>query len=145
MAKAPRRPRRFETPEELSEAWEAYKRKCDNQKVLTHHFVAKNSDYLSKKLRQAITYTIEGFCVDCHLPRQDFYQTYAVKEGFSDIAALMREECEVDARSKFELGITPPSLAPLWMSKYGYATKSDNNIVGGGVPVVIRDDMKDDD
>ena len=35
----------------------------------------------------------------------------------------MREECEVDARMKFELGVIDPRLAGLWMSRHGYSTK----------------------
>jgi hypothetical protein len=113
MAISPGRPRRFETPEDMAAAWEAYKKKCDNQKVVTHHFVAKKGDFLSKKLRRAITYTIEGFCADARLARQDFYENYASKDEYSDIVTLIREECEVDARSKFELEIIPAQLAPL--------------------------------
>lgn len=42
----------------------------------------------------------------------------------------MKEECEVDARKKFELSIIPSQLAGLWMSKYGYTTKTDTNVSG---------------
>ena len=42
----------------------------------------------------------------------------------------MREECEVDARKKFELQMIRSQLAGLWMSKYGYTTKQDTNISG---------------
>jgi len=48
----------------------------------------------------------------------------------------MREECEVDARIKFEVGALPSQLAGLWMSKYGYSTKTDSSVTGA-VPVVI--------
>ena len=37
----------------------------------------------------------------------------------------MREECEIDARMKFELGVIDPKLAPLWMSRYGYSAKPE--------------------
>ena len=42
----------------------------------------------------------------------------------------MREECEGDAREKFELGYINPKLAGLWMSKYGYNTKEVNYNTG---------------
>jgi hypothetical protein len=42
----------------------------------------------------------------------------------------MKEECEVDARKKFELGAVPSQLAGLWLSKYGYTTKNDMNLDG---------------
>lgn len=121
---------RFKTPEELAETWEAYKADCDNQMVLTHDFSSKNSEFVSKELRRSITYTIEGFCVFAKIPRSAFYDTYEKKKGYSDIVTRMREECEVDARKKFELQMIPSQLAGLWMSKYGYTTKQDTNISG---------------
>lgn len=36
----------------------------------------------------------------------------------------MREECEVDARQKFETGVIPVKLAGLWMSKFGYTVNA---------------------
>ena len=56
----------------------------------------------------------------------------------------MREECEVDARKKFELQIIPSQLAGLWMSNYGYSMKNDSNIIGS-IPVVISGDDKLED
>ena len=131
------RPRKFVTPEELSAAWEWYKTHCDNKNVLTHEFSAKNSEFISKELRRAVTYTIEGFCVYAGIARSAFYDSYESADGYSDIVTRIREECEVDAREKFELGIVPSQLAGLWMSKHGYSTKTDTNVTGS-VPVVIN-------
>lgn len=119
------RPRRFKTVKALSEAWEQYKDWCNDQKVLTHDFSAKNSEFVSKELRRSVTYTIEGFCVWVGMPRQSFYATYASDDRFCDIVTRMKEECEVDARMKFELGIIDTKLAPLWMSRHGYNTKTE--------------------
>lgn len=121
---------RFKNPEELQETWEMYKENCDSQMVLTHDFSSKNSEFVSKELKRSITYTIEGFCVFAGIPRSAFYDTYANKKGYSDIVTRMKEECEVDARKKFELSMIPSQLAGLWMSKYGYTTKQDTNISG---------------
>lgn len=121
---------KFKTVEELVEAWEAYKYDCDNQMVLTHGFSSKNSEFVSKELKRSTTYTIEGFCTFVGLPRSAFYDTYMNKKKYSDIVTRMREECEVDARKKFELQVIPSQLAGLWMSKYGYTTKQDTNISG---------------
>lgn len=107
-----------------------YKEDCDSQMVLTHDFSSKNSEFVSKELKRSITYTIEGFCVFAGIPRSAFYDTYANKKGYSDIVTRMKEECEVDARKKFELSMIPSQLAGLWMSKYGYTTKQDTNISG---------------
>ena len=133
------RPRRFKNEKALSNAWEQYKEWCNNQSVLTHEFSSKNSQFVSKELRRSVTYTIEGFCVWVGLARSNFYETYAEDERFRDIVTRMKEECEVDARMKFELGIIESRLAPLWMSKHGYSVKTENN-VSGSVPVVISGD-----
>lgn len=121
---------RFKTPEELEETWEMYKDDCDSQMVLTHDFSSKNSEFVSKELKRSITYTIEGFCVFAGIPRSAFYDTYAERKRYSDIVTRMKEECEVDARKKFELQVIPSQLAGLWMSKYGYTTKQDTNVSG---------------
>lgn len=133
------RPRKFKTVKALEEAWEEYKAWCNNQTVLTHEFSSKNSEFVSKELKRSITYTIEGFCVYIGLARSTFYQIYGEDERFSDIVTRMKEECEIDARMKFELGVIDPKLAGLWMSKHGYTTKTDTN-VSGSVPVVISGD-----
>jgi hypothetical protein len=38
----------------------------------------------------------------------------------------MKEECEIDARQKFENNTLNSRLAGLWMSNYGYSTKSES-------------------
>lgn len=121
------RSRRFKTAQELADKWSEYKEYCDNRMVMTHDFSSKNSEFVSAELKRSVTYTIEGFCVYAGLSRQDFYATYADDKRFCDIVTRMREECETDAREKFELGIIPSQLAGLWMSKYGYSTKQDVN------------------
>lgn len=122
------RPRRFETVEQLELAWEAYKERCNNRMVLTHDFSSKNSEFVSKELKRSVTYTIEGFCVYVEIARSKFYEIYASSEEFRDIVTRMREECEIDAREKFELGAIPTQLAGLWMSKHGYTTKAESDI-----------------
>lgn len=128
------RPRKFKSVKALMCAWEAYKAWCDGQEVLTHDFSAKNSEFVSAKLKRSVTCTIEGFCVWAGLNRQAFYSTYANDPKFCDIVTRMREECEVDARMKFELGVLDTRLAPLWMSRHGYSTKTE------AVPVESQED-----
>ena len=122
------RPRKIKSVKALEEAWEEFKDYCDNQIVLSHEFSAKNSEFVSAELKRSITYTIEGFCVYIGLGRQNFYSTYVDDEKFHDIVTRMKEECEIDARRKFETGMIPSQLAGLWMSKYGYSTKTDAEI-----------------
>ncbi len=121
------RSRKFGSVKALETAWEAYKAHCDNRMVLTHDFSAKNSEFVSKELKRSITYTIEGFCVFAGISRASFYERYANEERFADIVTRMKEECEVDARAKFELGVIPSQLAGLWMSKHGYSTKTEGD------------------
>lgn len=120
------RPRKFKTAKALSEAWEQYKAWCGNQEVLTHAFSAKSSEFVSKRLRRSVTCTIEGFCVWAGLARSNFYETYAADERFRDIVTRIKEECEVDARMKFELGVIDAKLAPLWMGRHGYSAKQED-------------------
>ncbi len=119
------RPRKFSSVKALEDAWTDFKKYCDNQVVLVHDFSSKNSEFVSAELRRTITYTVEGFCVWSGISRAAFYERYANTEKFADIVTRIREECEVDARAKFELGAIPPQLAGLWMAKYGYSTKQD--------------------
>ena len=121
------RPRKIKSVRALEEAWAEYKAYCDNQPVLTHEFDSKHGEFVSAKLTRAITYTIEGFCVYVGLARSKFYETYAEDERYRDTVTRMRDECEVDARRKFELQMIPSQLAGLWMSNYGYTTKADNS------------------
>ncbi len=122
------RPRVIESPEAMEALWEEYKLYCSDQKVLTHEFSSKNSEFVSKNLRRNITATIEGFCVWLKMARSAFYNTYANDERFKDIVTRITEECEIDARMKFELGIIPSQLAGLWMSKHGYTIKNENDL-----------------
>ena len=103
---------------------------CNQKLVLTHDFSSKNSEFVSAELKRSVTYTIEGFCVYVGISRSAFYERYAGDEKYADMVTRMREECEIDAREKFELGIIPSQIAGLWMSKYGYTTKQDTNVSG---------------
>lgn len=119
------RKRKIKSVKALEEAWQEFKDYCDNQIVLSHEFSSKNSEFVSADLKRSITYTIEGFCVYIKLSRSAFYETYGNDENYSDIVTRMHEECEIDARKKFELQMIPSQLAGLWMSKYGYTTKTE--------------------
>ena len=133
------RPRKIKSVKALEEAWEEYKGFCDNQMALSHEFSAKNSEFVSAELKRSITYTIEGFCVFIGLARSTFYQIYGEDERFSDTVTRMKEECEFDARRKFELQVIPTQLAGLWMSNYGYSTKAETNMEMKNKVVIVDD------
>ena len=70
------------------------------------------------------------------MTEQNFYTTYNKNPKFEYVIARIREECEVNTREKFELGMIPTKLAGLWMSKYGYTTKQEDSVTGAdGGPV----------
>lgn len=117
--------RRIRSPRMLAQLWDEYKQDCDHQQTLVSEFSAKNSEFVTEALPRSCTYTIEGFCVYLGLARSAFYDTYANDPRYSDMVTRMREECEVDARRKFELQVLPSQLAGLWMSRHGYTTKTD--------------------
>lgn len=121
---------KIKSSEDMEHMWGTYKQDCDNQLVLSHDFSSKNSEFVSAELKRSITYTVEGFCIFVGISRQQFYSNYAEKKRYADIVTRIKEECEVDARKKFELQMIPSQLAGLWMSKYGYTTKVENNLSG---------------
>ena len=133
------RPRKIKSVKALEDAWEEYKQFCDNQVVLSHEFSSKNSEFVSANLKRSITYTIEGFCVYIGMARSTFYQIYGEDERFSDTVTRMKEECEIDARRKFELQMIPSQLAGLWMSNYGYTTKADTKTEIKNKVVIVDD------
>lgn len=130
------RPRKIKSVKAMEDAWGEYKDYCDNQIVLSHEFSQRNSQFVSAELRRKTTYTIEGFCVYIGLARKAFYDTYANDERFTHIVTRMKEECEIDARMKFETGQIPSQLAGLWMSKHGYTTKTDANVTADVVTII---------
>lgn len=138
------RHKRF-TVKQLEEKWEEYKKQCDNKSTEKTEFSQKEGMFCTGYKRTYVTYTIEGFCVFIKLSRQAFYSYYRDDPRYVDMVTRMREECEVDAREKFETERIPTKLAGLWMSKYDdYKQKQeielpkDNNI-----EVIIKSDVED--
>ena len=120
------RSRKIQSVAKLRELWEAYKCECDNQVALRHEFSQKKGEFVSAELGRSVTYTIEGFCLFLDISRQTFYNHYANNDQYIDMVTRIREECEVDARKKFELELIPTNIAGLWMSRYGYGAKPDD-------------------
>jgi hypothetical protein len=72
-----------------------------------------------------------------------FYLLYDKEDKLQSVIVRMKEECEIDAREKFENGTIDSRLAGLWMSNYGYSTKTDAT-VEADVGVTIIDDLGED-
>ena len=114
---------KFRSAKQMWEAWEQYKRECDNKTVSVTEFSAKNSEFVTADIKRPVSCTITGFADFCDMTRQNFYATYAHNPKFDTVIARIAEKCETDAREKFEQGSLDPRLAALWMSNYGYSTK----------------------
>lgn len=134
------RPRKFKNPKEMEIKWEEFKEYCDNKTAICHEFSSSKGTFVSVELKKPITYTIEGFCVYIGILRQDFYDIYANNKKFYDIVTRIREECEIDARRKFEQGTIPTQLSGLWMSKYGYTNKQETT---SSSTVTVNDNFLD--
>jgi len=113
----------------MERLWDEYKESCDSYEAITHEFCRKTGAFVSTKLNKPVTYTIEGFCLFIGMSRNAFYDTYdGSGNEFHYIVTHVREECEVDARRKFETGQLPTQLSGLWMSKYGYCTSANDKM-----------------
>lgn len=130
--------------EALEAAWEEYKEQCDSRTVVTTTFSQKSGQFVTAEIPHPVTYTVKGFCAFVGMTEQAFYALYDKDENLEPVIARMKQDCEIDAREKFENGTIDSRLAGLWMSNYGYSIKTDaevNNKVG----VTIIDDSGEDD
>lgn len=126
MANKNGRPRKIKTPKALETLWQEFKDYCDSRTAVTTAFSQKSGEFVTAIIPKPVTYTIKGFCVFIGLTERDFYAVYDKDIKFQSVIARMKEECEIDARQKFENGTIDSRLAGLWMSNYGYTTKAEN-------------------
>lgn len=118
------RHKRF-TRKALEEKWSEYRDYCNNIECRCYGFSQKGF-FAEGTVNKYITLTIEGFCVYIGISRAAFYEYYTKDPKYVDIVTRMKEECEVDARQKFETEKIPSKLAGMWMSKYdGYVNKAE--------------------
>lgn len=114
--------KKFNTAKALYNAWEDFKYYCDNKTVTKTEFSQKESRFVTAVIPAPVTYTIKGFCIYVGMTEANFYATYNSKKKFELVIARMKEECEIDAREKFENNTLNSRLAGLWLSRYGYTT-----------------------
>lgn len=138
------RARKFGSAIALEKAWEEYKEYCNSKTVVTTAFSPKTGCFVTQEVPHPITYTIKGFCAYVGMTDTAFYLLYDKEEKLASVIARMKLDCEIDAREKFENGTIDSRLAGLWMSNYGYATKTDSE-VKSNVGVTIVDDLRDED
>lgn len=132
---------KIRSPGKMKELWEEFKVKCDHETVVNTAFSPSLGEFVTSENRHPITYTLKGFCNFVGMTEQNFNATYQKDPKFESVIACMKEECEIDARKKFENGTLDSRLAALWMYNYGYSTKTDTN-VKADVEVVIVDDIE---
>lgn len=136
------RKRKFGSAAALEKAWIEYKEYCDNKTVVTTSFSQKTGSFVTATIPHPITYTIKGFCAFVGMTESAFYDLYDKEEKLVLVIARMKQDCEIDAREKFENGTIDSRLAGLWMSHYGYATKTDTKL-DANAGVTIIDDSGD--
>lgn len=134
------------TRKQLEDKWEEYKLLCDKKTLIATEFSQKTSSFVTDVKKVYVTYTIEGFCVWLKMIRSTFYSTYAEDPKYSDIVTRIKEECELDARQKFETGAINSKLAGLWMSRYDdYKQKQEIELPDQkAIEVTIKSDNEDD-
>ena len=115
----------------------------DDMLVTRTEFSQRLADFVSRTIPAPVTYTVIGFCSWAGITRQDYYETYGKDPAFDTVIARISDDCEIDARRKFENGTLPTQLSGLWMSNYGYSTSQKADI--SVAPVVIEgyDDIED--
>lgn len=128
------RPRKIASPKALAKLWEEYKADCDSYtklEVVESTYITDEGTTTTKSVKKILsphTYTKSDFCDFIGVSRQAFAATYEKDPAFFDIVEKIHIECETDVRIKFETGQINSRLAPLWMSKYGYGTKTDASV-----------------
>lgn len=130
---------KWRTAAALEAAWEEYKEYCDNKTVIKTGFSQKDG-FVTSEVPSPITYTIKGFALWAKMTERNFYTTYREKEKFKPVIERMKDECEQDAREKFEQGAIESKLAGIWMANYGYTTNINQMV--DMEQVVIVDDME---
>ena len=138
------RKRKFGSAAALEKAWLEYKDYCDKKTVVTTSFSQKSGEFVTAVIPHPITYTIKGFCAFVGMTESGFYDLYDKDEKLVLVIARMKQDCENDAREKFENGTIDSRLAGLWMSHYNYTTKTDAT-VAANAGVTIIDDSGDGD
>lgn len=131
--------KRINSPKAMEIAWESFKDYCDHRTVTRTEFSQKLSEFVTAVIPAPVTYTIKGFCKFIGMSEANFYITYDKNEKFKSVITRMKEECEVDAREKFENGTINSRLAGLWMSNYGYSTKAETNMEMKNKVVIVDD------
>lgn len=131
--------KRINTEKAMYDAWESFKYYCDHKTVTRTEFSQRSSEFVTAEIPSPVTYTIKGFCNYIGMTETNFYLTYNSNEKFKSVIARMKEECEVDAREKFENGTLNSRLAGLWMSNYGYTTKAESNMELKNKVVIVDD------
>ena len=133
------RARKFKSEMALEKAWDEFKQYCDSKTVVTTSFSQKSGEFVSAVVPHPVTYTIKGFCGWCGITESGFYDLYNKDQKLESVIARMKQDCETDAREKFENGTLDSRLAGLWMSNYGYTTST--KVEADVSPIVIKDDV----
>ena len=125
--------RKINSPEELWEYWEKYKRKCNNakKKIDKKLTITEGDNQVVNNVKgteyKPLIYTITGLCSFIGISREAYNKTYRPDPDYKEIIEIIDNQCESDNVDKFVQGYVSPALAGLLLSKYGYGTKEEND------------------
>lgn len=132
--------KKINSAKQMMDAFEAFYEECNSKTVVRTEFCQKSGEFVTATIPAPVTVTKKKFALYLGMTEKNFYETYGKNEKFQSVIARITEICEIDAREKFENGTINSRLAGLWMSNYGYSTKSESkNEVKNSV--VIVDDL----
>ncbi|MCF0106933.1 MAG: hypothetical protein HUJ53_09235 [Holdemanella sp.] len=134
----------FKTPQDMLDAWNRYKEHCNTRTVVQTVFSQKDGKFVSSEVPHPITCTLKGFSSYMGMDESTLFKTYTENKNFKSVIACMKQDCENDAREKFENGTLDSRLAGLWMSNHGYTTNVEQK-VEADMSLDIKIDYGDDE
>lgn len=118
--------KKVNSPKQMMDAFMEFKEDCDKRTVVRTEFCQRSGEFVTATIPAPITATKKKFALYLGMTEKNFYETYGKNEKFQSVIARITEMCELDAREKFENGTINSRLAGLWMSNYGYSTKTES-------------------
>lgn len=118
--------KKINSEKQMMDAFEKFYEECNSKTVVRTEFCQKSGEFVTAVIPAPITATKKKFALYLGMTEANFYETYGKNKKFESVIARITEICELDAREKFENGTINSRLAGLWMSNYGYTTKSES-------------------
>lgn len=118
--------KKVNSPKQMMDSFMAFWEECNSKTVVRTEFCQRSGEFVSATIPAPVTVTKKAFAAYLGMTENNFYETYGKSKKFGSVIARITELCEIDAREKFENGTINSRLAGLWMSNYGYSTKTES-------------------